>query len=289
MAVAYQSQQEASNTTHASTLTITKPTSLAVGDLMVALLYSVSTTTNWATLSGWTLIGSTSESTSTTAIVTILAKVADSGDVAASNFTFTPDSSSFREHGIIIRYTGDFSGGIANLYVIDADTNISGTPTYTGTGGIVPIGNNSALLLGGVAGDGDVAHSNYAVTNNNPTWTERADGTVGATTVLDYFVATSTYAATTTTGNYSVDGSSGFAGIFLLSISESTNATGTTTLTSSTQTAFIPTGSAGTSGSTMFYTSTQTGFNASGRSTSPTQWTNESEVSTTWTNEESLS
>jgi hypothetical protein len=68
----------------AATVVVTKPTGLAVGDLMVAHLYhSVQTITG---LAGFTELINNSDGSDISG--KILYKIADSSDVAASDFTF---------------------------------------------------------------------------------------------------------------------------------------------------------------------------------------------------------
>ena len=139
MAVAYQSHQTATHNTAGTPLTITKPTSLAVGDLMIAFLYGGRNIGNWTTLAGWTLIGACTTTDGTDANLTVQAKIADSSDVAASNFTFTPNGAHGEKFGILTRITGSFGPGIAALITSDFDNSV----INTGTGGVTPRGLNS--------------------------------------------------------------------------------------------------------------------------------------------------
>jgi hypothetical protein len=66
---------------------LTKPTGLAVGDTMIAILASAGGTNNIAAPGGWATV--TSLNTPTYTKSRVFSKTADSGDVAASNFTFT--------------------------------------------------------------------------------------------------------------------------------------------------------------------------------------------------------
>jgi len=78
MAVSYESVQTATGD-NASTLTITKPTGLASGDLMVAMLGKAETEADW-TASGWTSLGGLGDANfqgATDGNITCLAKIAD--------------------------------------------------------------------------------------------------------------------------------------------------------------------------------------------------------------------
>ena len=75
-----------------SNLTVTKPTGVAVGDLLVAVLFAVEADVgslageSWTLLSGWSNAGSVLNGV--TNAVSFQYKLATSGDVSASNFTF---------------------------------------------------------------------------------------------------------------------------------------------------------------------------------------------------------
>src|SRR5690349_11871893 len=109
MAVAFQSVQTASASS--TTITITKPVSLAVGDLMVAHLVATGTSaqeTATVSLTGWTAISGTGQGDAGANTCTRNLphyKIADSSDVAASNFTFTW-TASMALRGAIYRITG---------------------------------------------------------------------------------------------------------------------------------------------------------------------------------------
>lgn len=161
--------------TNADSITITKPTSLAEGDLMVAFIASYDGTdpTVPADESGWTTIG-TANIGNPAINMKAYYKVADSGDVSASDFTFDCDPGSETMDnikGIIYRITSGTEG-----VVRDSDSNIdaaSGTsPSYTiditNVSGAVVIG---AIILDGAPG----GVSGYTINGTNPTWTERMD------------------------------------------------------------------------------------------------------------------
>ena len=218
MSVAYVSQKEASSSSAGTPLAVDKPTSLAVGDLMVAFLYGGCNVGDWATLSGWTKIGAAATIDNGDANLTVLAKIATSGDVAASNFTFTPNAAHEEKRGIIVRVTGDFTGGIAALVASDFQDNANDTASP----GLTPIGINSLLFMGIISGTNTTA-SAYAVTNNNPSWTERANAAEGGAVPMSYALASATYASIAATGDFSWSISSTLEGVCLISISETVN------------------------------------------------------------------
>lgn len=180
MAVAYESVQTTAFATKTSgqTVVITKPTGLAVNDFLIAHLSQVVTSgsnANWDTPSGWTSLLNQNENTNNNseARLTVFYKVADSGDVAASNFTFTTNTGACLAGGALYRV----SGGASIAGTIDGIIDTT-TPTFTNT--LTPSLADSVMLFlvtAADAGDTTGSVSSYAITTNNPTWTERYDFT----------------------------------------------------------------------------------------------------------------
>lgn len=93
-------------TASVASLTITKPASLAAGDLMIAECCAhANGVTFSAPATGWTKVGDFSPTGQTVVTHSIFWKIADSGDAAGSNFVFTSGGSS-RGLGAITRWTG---------------------------------------------------------------------------------------------------------------------------------------------------------------------------------------
>lgn len=87
---------------YAATAVIPKPTGLQVGDTLIALIESSSGSGSLNTPAGWTVAVLGSWSLTDQAIYY---KVADAGDVAAADFTFT-DTVGTRMGGALLRVTG---------------------------------------------------------------------------------------------------------------------------------------------------------------------------------------
>ena len=233
MAVAYASIATASSEA-AGTLTITKPTGLAAGDLLVAVLGAGGGHDTF-TRTGWDLKTEAEFTSSPVHIVCVLTRVADAGDAAATDFEFTGNSSVARL-GALIRVTSSLNGfaGAANL---QADTSIESVNTsHTFEAGVTVQTVGDLLIMGCVAADGQVTQGTYAITDNNPSWTERADITIDGTSQdPGLSVATATATAAAATGNWTlaISGSSEAIG-YILSIQESVNVTVSPTVVSMT-------------------------------------------------------
>jgi hypothetical protein len=166
----YQSNQQA---TGSGSVVITKPVSLAVGDLMVAQIHwtGPSGGNSLTTIpSGFTQIIQTAGGIAST----LFKKIADAGDVAATNFTFA-DNDGSQMMGAISRFTGVYS-------TTPVDQSNGAAQTSTGsltTTGITPTLSNNLTLIFTSTRDADGAApttSGYAVTTTNPpTWTEAYD------------------------------------------------------------------------------------------------------------------
>lgn len=186
MAIAVQSVADggwASSTDPNVAITITKPTGLTEGDLMVAVLFSDGETATPGTGETMTATGWTNESNTTYnagGIIWFLYKTATASDVSASNFTFTSNFDGTGDQkigGCILRIDGQAeetleqsTGGFTNN-ATDTAISVGGlslTPSYP-----------DSLLIIALAGlnteGGGSSISGYAIDSPNPSWTERID------------------------------------------------------------------------------------------------------------------
>lgn len=201
------------NVQTSTSLTVTKPTGLSVGDLMIAHCAgsnAADTTFDNHTLNNWTVLATdVSRSGSATHRATALWKVATAGDVAASDFTFNSDVDAESSCAAIYR----FSGAAVEAGVLEpggaADDDPSTTSTHTFVNTLTPLYANSVLLLlVSCVNNGGTTWSNYAITTSNPTWTEQYDITNtaaagdGDTTMAG---ASATRPEITATGNSTAD------------------------------------------------------------------------------------
>lgn len=179
MAIAVASQS-AIATNSGTTITITKPTGLAVGDLMIAHV-GASTSSGgigeWNQLSGWTRLSSANwyhTSANVGRKEGLQWKVADSSDVSASNFTFTYSTTGSLV-GAIFRITGQR----ATTEIILGSTSTSPDSFETSSPvayacGVTPLVNDSLLMLFILTRNGG-NFENYSIATSNPTWTEAYD------------------------------------------------------------------------------------------------------------------
>ena len=155
---------------------ITKPSGLAVGDFMIALMElsggSFYEPPNGTIPTGFTRLYELGQSSGTTLLDY---KIADADDVAASDFTWSRKSSygSAYNIGCIAAFTG-----VNNTTPIDKHNyNKSFDTSSLTTTGITPTNANSMIvLMGGVCSNTAVAtFSNYDIATSDPSWSEAAD------------------------------------------------------------------------------------------------------------------
>lgn len=239
MAVAY---GNVSNTTSLnSNVVITKPSGLAVDDLMVALLSSngAGTSQTWS-LSGWTSLYNTgTNGGGLSGSFQILWKVATSSDVASSDFSFSPNAGGGNQMGTIFYATG--AKGQAPTY-----NQLSSENTQTvNTTGLTPTA-NSLLVIGAMINDNEassVTVSGYAIVTSNPTWTERLD-TFDASRDSGHAFATAVRSQSTATGNTTTTASDATPDIhhsFILSIEDNPELSVSAPLLTITNTFYAPT------------------------------------------------
>lgn len=201
MAVAYESIGSGTSTT--TSLTVTKPTGLAEGDLMLAGIvveYGGGNTTTVNTPSGWTKISAVNVAADCE--LASFYKVADSSDVAASNFTFTATAIGFGEMiGNIVRIS-DY-GIIAGN---DEFAESNSSTTLTISGGFTPTRSNT-LFVGFLSKSSTISTGDFtaiALATDDPTWTERTDAVFGngsGSYDTRLAVYTASRSAATATGN----------------------------------------------------------------------------------------
>jgi hypothetical protein len=197
MAVAYQSVSS-SGWSVGLTSVVSKPSGLAVGDLMIgwcALAQPASVTPP----SGFTSWDFQLDGASDVASY-LSYKTADSSDVAASNFTFTSNNS-VTQQAHLIRISGQTIQPTIYKYGEGSASN-SATPSIAA--GVTPDRANSLLLMFWSSSTATSGNSTYAIATSNPTWTEIVDSDDGGTRHMA--CAYATRPEVTATGNISVSG-----------------------------------------------------------------------------------
>lgn len=199
MSVAYVSFQSTVPVTTTS-FVITKPTSLTVGDLMLAQITAFSSgstvinlPTNWVSV----LIQANGNM-----LNRIMYKIADSADVAATNFTFTGSGTGVLMGGAIMRITGY---GPAAVVEASNSTTWSGTSANLAIGITPARGNDLLFIFVGVASSNpNGTISAQAIATSDPGFTEIYDFDSSESADINRIAAA--YAVrpeTTSTGNVS--------------------------------------------------------------------------------------
>jgi len=169
------------NTTTSTTLTISIPIGLAVNDVMIVNIMQSNNDGNQlsdATGSDWTEIAGTQiyDYSWGQWRATLLYKIADFDDVAASNFTFTLDSDADDGEGGIVAYYGvDVTGGVDHDGNPGGPFDVNPGNSYGGTGSnsttvnapsITTVTANSALsMFVGLQNDRTFNDDSWSTTN----------------------------------------------------------------------------------------------------------------------------
>lgn len=292
MAITVQSVSAVATVSSTDTVTITKPTGLAVGDLLVAVLAGYagdgSGVGDINIKSGWTdaetnKLAETANS--------IQYKIADAADVAAANFSFTKTAATDSFVGQLIRASGQntFSPlGSSQNY----SNNTAESASFSGTMSSYTPGADGALVIIQVNGEWQAGGtirtvSDYAATNVSFTEgidTGGSDGSGGATVASAYGIQSTNAALTGYTATFSTSTNDHYGQIVVFI--PPVPASGSNDLATGTSTTFTQTGTADGIGGNTLATATTTAFTQGGYGAAPTQWTNEDLPSTTWTNEQ---
>ena len=275
--------------TSTNTLTITKPSGLAEGDLMVApiSMYDGAGGDDINTPSGWTAVASKDRSF---VFTVVFWKVATSADVAASNFTFTTTGTSSLIAGGIMRVSGVAVGSEVNLSTTAELINTGGITSPSLTISQTPSVDNTliVMMIAGWNNNTGVSMSGYAVGGDTVTFTELYDYNSGQSVLGVAYGIQDTATALTSFGATISASLDDFAGSFVV-FTPRVDATGTNTLVTTTSEAFSQSGTAGATTENTLATATAASLEQSGRVDAvPTAWTNEEKPSTIWTNEEKL-
>lgn len=161
--------------TTSSPISITKPTGLAEGELLCAVISNAvdgSGSAATSTPAGWKEeISHLSSEADPSVKISVYTKVADSSDVAASNFSFTTQASPTA--GILFRISNSGGGTLTE----DSDQDDTSNTTANATLSVNTTYDEALLLMVVFGRDGSAVAttSGYTVSGTNPTWTEQFD------------------------------------------------------------------------------------------------------------------
>lgn len=223
--------------TTTTTLTINKPTGLQVGDVMLANIVQGDddgggqTITNNASRTGWTLVrgGLLGSNANNDWWGTVLYKVADAADVAATSFAFTLDPNVNGDGavgGIIAFYNVDAAGGVGPNGTGTGPFDVAaGTLQVTGNAnnatvtapGITPVTNNAAIIMFGMGGDNNTFDNGNWLTTSPGSLTEILDAntTNGPDQCVGAAWALQIYAGATGNGTAEMSGSDRNGGVMI--------------------------------------------------------------------------
>ena len=288
MSVVYESHTTIDVTYGANpnTFTITKPTGLAVGDLMIAIAMMSGTGTNAISSSAsFTKIGDANDGSNGS--LEVFAKIATSGDVAASNFSWTgtgTDGSSVLCLGLL-RFSGNFIDVTTNIGVlVELDSVTVTNPSFSGS--LTPTATDSLYVMGIGLRSSSISISDYAIANNNPTWTERFEIFENSSSDARLGVATATPTSASSSGDYSAILSSSAQALgTLLVINESISANGNHAILTAPHEIFAHTISVGTTGSHTMLENEHEIFTNQGKvkTNIDARWTKSEKTTKTWT------
>jgi hypothetical protein len=283
MSITVQTVSAVATATSATHLTVTKPTGVAVGDLLIATLMSYAADSaggdnTFNELSGWTRSINSAPASGDLSF-TLQWKIADSGDVSASDYTFVASATNDNLRGQIIRASGHNS--LNPLQHTDTYTgNAVNSATLSASTSYTPLVNGALIItmLGCEFTTGSTVRSFSAHTASGTSLTEGidvggSDGSGGASIASAYGVQ-STAAEITTYGatiNTSTPNHFGAIAVFLPPV----NATGSNTLVTATTSTFTQSGTCdGIGGTNTLVTAAAAVNTQDGTDMSITQWSN---------------
>jgi len=275
------------NNNNANSIAIPKPSGLAVGNLMVAVLTANdAATTTVTTLSGWT----DAISQAGNGGASIQFKIATAGDVAASDFTFAFSRTTVVA-GSMLRLSNNLTTGIlggTNAY----NATISATSSPTNTIAITPSNKEALIVVAMVARDNAVpfAGGNDSVTSYNtvPTlsFTELHDKGASNSKASGAAYAVQAVAAELTSyGAVFTSNKDRYLSILAV-FNPVVDDSGSNTLATTNSPTFAQAGVADTiGGTTILATTSTTQFAQSGKIVDPSPWTPAVKTVPAWTDQ----
>ena len=276
-----------------SPVVITKPTGLAAGDMMLAFILSSydggSGLSAPTTPAGWAVVGSYDVAGTVVLSLRVFAKEASAGDAAASNFSFTVDSSNVASIGSMYRITGGVPSAPFATTATDDDTADDVTLSFSfSLNTLIPDALIFAVFMGR---DGAGTHtlSGYTVSGTNPTWTEHLDAAYDDTISHNIGIATATIATprTLTTAQATASAAISDAYLFIASLAPVTPVSITPASVALRVQQSAPTKSAVVN-ITPASIAVKVAQSAPTTKDNDNPWSNASKPSTTWTNPDKI-
>jgi len=268
-------------------VTVTAPTGIEVGDLLVLSLVGLNQggVVSTPTFSGWTDATTLNATDTSSTFYSVQYKVAISADTTATSYTFVPSGAIRQIRAKILRVSGfapsAVLGAASSKASTDTGTGFSAAPTsYT------PISDGAFILIqaGGEVGSSTTT-SGYTIPGVTPIETidvYTGFGGLNAALASAYGIQTTAddVDAYTATFSQSTSNHRGQIAIFQAPKDVSVG----NTLTTTTSTAFSqPVFAEATTQNNLTTTTTET-FTQTGIGTSPTQWSNPDKPTTNWNN-----
>lgn len=187
-----------------TTTVVTKPTGLAVGDLMIGQYTYRNSSASHTLPSGFTSVQSVQTNNSWQVVCY---KVATSADVSATDFTFTT-SGTYMQNAGLIRISGYSQGTPIGQSGVEGNITSGTNPTFNNT--VTPFADSMLIMLMAASANGATLTqpSVYAIATDNPTWTELWDNVnTGGGNPTALATAYAVRTASTATGNSTITAS----------------------------------------------------------------------------------
>lgn len=280
------------------TLTITKPTGVVAGDLLIATGVAYEA---FITISGFTTAVSKLQDNSGSvqdAYVTILYRIADSSDVAASNYTVDASGTTSLGGASMYRISGWTSGNPV-IYSSTTGSYADAASYAVGASSLSLTRPNNSLMIISVVQQSEengATYAGYSVTSgeSNPTWTEVHEvsgvSTGGGLRTMAYATAyanstsTTPITAWTLTATSSTAGNpDGYAGILAVLIQPTSPTPDLAHTTSDFDADALTVTQVNVAPDIEMVDAAPTLNGLETTATAPTQWTEQTKESTTWT------
>ena len=270
----------------AGSFVVTKPAGVEVGDMLLVITSTLVSTDYTSPPSGWTEITITQSANMT---VNAWYRLADSADVAATEYTFTTARDSTDYCYRCYRLTGTATSRSPVIAQVDDEQTITSSTTVVGT---ISLEQTTGTLLIGISNvrlsSGSAPVTSFELTGTAVTFTERIDDEAeDRSFYLADGISTDDVKATSYTTTFVGDETGTFY-TNILAIYPQKDVTGTLDFIEETDTAFDISGKAGVKGTLDFIEETDDTFDIDGKVKQPTRWTNETKPTTVWTNEDRL-